>query len=131
MRTDRVRSGALAAVTLALSAPGCASGPVLTGHVPVIAATPLINLHTAEHCEYLGVASLVTPDAVVVMKNIGAESQATLIVLLNEELKDEAEYDSERRAWITEAGYAAAKLVRCPAPVQAATLRAAKVMDTR
>lgn len=109
---------------------GCAT-LLVEHHIPVVAATALLNLETAERCDYIGVGHAVQPDAVVALKNLAGAQGGTLVLGFEQELADAAERDAASGIYAAKVGQVSGKIVRCSEPVQGELLARAQLVDTR
>lgn len=114
----------------ALGLTGCVT-PLVEHHIPVVAATALLNLETAERCDYVGVGYAVEPDAVITLKNFAGAQGGTLVLGLDQELADAAERDAATGTYAAEVDRVSGKIVRCSEAVQADLLGRAQLLDTR
>lgn len=125
-RAERSR----ALLAWAALAAGC-GGATVQHHVPVVAATALLNLETSERCDYIAIAYANEPDAVVALKNFAGAQGGTLVLGLDRELLEDAERDDETGVFASHVDGAAGKVVRCPEDVQRELITRARMVDTR
>lgn len=109
---------------------GCGA-PIVEHHVPVVAATALLNLETSLRCDYLGVGYAVQPDAVLALKDFAGVQGGTLVLGFDPELAVAAERDAATGRVAARVGQVSGKIVRCPEPIQGELIARAKVVDTR
>ena len=115
----------------AAAALAACAAPHLEHHVPVVAATALLNLETAERCEYITVGYAIQPDALVALENIAGAAGGTLVLGLGPDLAEAAERDAATGTYSTAVGQVSGKVVRCSEPVQRELMARAKLLDTR
>lgn len=109
---------------------GCAA-PLVEHHIPVVAATTLLNLETAKRCDYIGVGYAAQPDAVVALKNFAGAQGGTLVLGFEHDLTDAAERDAATGVYAARVDQVSGKVVRCSGSVQGELITRATLVDTR